>query len=216
MAKELQQTTEQEVEREVLTTEEAQEVQMSRAEKNLQAEADCNLLALMREAGFGDTQFVPLARAVGMAPQPLYGKKRGASKADGYWYHRIEELLLKKAAENGKNLLTIEDVVNAAVEYVNTKAAKTEAKKAKKAAAKAELEVAVGDKVSYKTYRAVDGIREYYNQEGIVRNIYEDGKTKRVSLECVTIKEDGEQEVTVKDVAIKRLEAIVEAASEVE
>lgn len=158
---------------------------------------------LMQEKGIAT--FVPLARVVGMEPQPLYGRKN--HKTGTYHYDKIEGILLKKAAENSKGLETIEAIVDAAVEYLKEKNAKKSEKKTKKKEKEATPEFKIGDLVEYDTHRAVDGVREYYTKKGEIVDLLSEGKTAKARLIC---DDKNEVEISLKKLRLQVIEAKTE------
>lgn len=136
--------------------------------------------------------FVSLARVVGMEPQILYGKKNKSTRV--YYYDRIAALLLRNAEKNGREFETIEDVVKAARAYLNEKEAKKKSKQNnKKQEPKVEYEFNPGDKVFYKTFRAADGVREYYNAIGTIEEFTQGGYKAKLKME----EDDKIKEITV-------------------
>lgn len=149
---------------------------------------------------------VPIAKVVNIAPQQLYSRRKRNKETGEYEIGEAVERFTMKAALQNTDMKTIEEVMQAARAYLDEKEAlKAERQANKKAKKKKEnkpaVDFKVGDKVEYDTFRASDGVREYYVRKGEIINIMDNGyKAKiktddgaEVDITCKKLRLQGEE-----------------------
>lgn len=154
--------------------------------KALEMEINGNFLELMEE--YEIPTLVSIAKVINIAPQQLYSRRKRNKETGEYEIGEAVERATLRAALQNTDMTTIEEVMQAARAYLDEKEAIRAEKKARKSSSKKKsgepaVDFKIGDKVEYDTFRASDGVREYYVRKGEIVDILDSGYKAKIKTD---------------------------------
>jgi hypothetical protein len=170
--------------------------------KALEMEIDGNFLKLMEE--YEIPTLVPIAKVVNIAPQQLYSRRKRNKETGEYEIGEAVERVTLRAALQNTDMTTIEEVMQAARAYLDEKEAIRAKKKAnrksssKKKSDEPAVDFKIGDKVEYDTFRASNGVREYYVRKGEIVDMSDSGYKAKIKTD-----DGAEVDITCKNLRLQ-------------
>ena len=168
-----------------------------------------NFVELMEK--YNIPTLVSIAKVINVAPQQLYSRRKKNKETGVYDIgDNVERAVLRAALQN-TDMVTIEEIMQAARAYLDEKeamrATKATTKKSKpKKKDQSQVEFKIGDKVEYDTFKAANGVREYYTRKGEIVALLSDGYKVKIKTD-----DGAEVDITCQKLRLQDLKDTTEA-----